>query len=113
MANITSILDKKNTAKKLSLIIDFVAEARKKYNNEESVIDSPTVGTCSGGQDIKYLSVSDKAAVATREIRSILRQLNDLDASTQGVNVKKELTSAIATNPVLANLEASLDLGLE
>ena len=113
MANITTILDKKNTAKKLSLIVDFVKEARKKYNNTDAVIDSPVVVTCSGRLGIKYLSAADKAAVATREIRSILSQLNDLDATTQGVNIKRELTGAVALNPVLANLEASLELGLE
>ena len=111
--NITSILDRKNNAKKLDLIIAIVKDARKKYNNRDSVIDSPVVPTTCGVQGIKYLSVSDKAAVATKEIRAILRDLNSLDATTQGVNIKRELTSAIATNPVLVNLEASLDLGLE
>lgn len=113
MANITEILDRKNGSKKLNAIVEIVKEAREKYNNADAVIDSPSVATTCGVQNIKYLSVEDKAAVASKEIKAILCQLNVLDATTQGVNIKRELTSAIATNPVLVNLEASLALGLE
>lgn len=111
--NIAKILDKKNNEKKLDLIVELVASARKKYNNEDAEIPAPTVGTCAGGQNIKYVSVEDKAALATQALRSILCDINVLDESTPGVNVNKELTSMIATSPVLTNLEASLSLGLE
>jgi len=111
--NITKLLGKKNTAKKLNTIIEIVADARKKYNNTKAEITSPVVSTCNGGQNLKYLSEEDKAAVATRELNTILTQLNALDAEVEGVNVNKELTSMIATNAVLTNLEASLSLGLE
>lgn len=111
--NITKIIGMKNNGKKLDAIVEVVKAARKKYNNEDAVITSPTVATCSGGQNIKYLSDADKAAVATRELEGILSNLNTLDATVEGVNIKRELTSAIATNPVLTNLEASLALGLE
>ena len=111
--NITQILDRKNNAKKLDLIVELVKNARKVYNNEDAVIDVPSIGTCSGKQSVKYLGDADKAAAATKELRDILANLNCLDATVQGVNVKRELTSAIATNPVLVNLSASLDLGLE
>ena len=111
--NISKILDKKNNEKKLDLIVELVTAARKKYNNEDAEISAPTVQTCAGGQNIKYASVSDKAALATKELRAILCDIDQLDAQVEGVNVNKELTSMIATNQVLTNLEASLSLGLE
>ncbi len=111
--SIAKLVGRKNNAKKLNAIVEVVAQARKKYNNEDAVISVPTVATCNGGQSIKYLSDGDKAAAATRELQSILTELNCLDAQVEGVNVNKELTSMIATNPVLTNLEASLSLGLE
>lgn len=111
--NISKLLGKKNNEKKLDAIVEVVADARKKYNNEDAVITTPSVATCNGAQSIKYLSDEDKAAVATKELQTILSDLNVLDAELEGVNVNKELTSMIATNPVLTNLEASLSLGLE
>ena len=111
--NIAKLLGKKNTSRKLDAIVEVVAQARKKYNNEDAEISVPSVATCNGSQSIKYLSDEDKAAVATRELQTILSELNVLDAELEGVNVNKELTSMIATNPVLTNLVASLALGLE
>lgn len=111
--NISKILGKKNNTKKLDVIVQIVAEARAKYNNEESVIDAPKVATCTGAASIKYMADEDKAAVATKELQTILCEVNALDENMQGVNPSRELTSLIATNPVLTNLEASLSLGLE
>lgn len=111
--NITQLIGKKNNTKKLAAIVEIVKEARKKYGNKDADIDSPSVSTCSGKQGLKYLGDADKAALATKELTTILADLNCLDAELQGVNVKRELTGMIATNPILTNLEASLSLGLE
>lgn len=103
----------KNNGKKLDAIAALVKEARKVYNNEDAVIDAPDVVVCGGKQNIKYLSDSDKAAVAGKELQNILTSLNALDATTQGVNIKRELTGALATNPILTNIGQTLALGLE
>ena len=111
--DITKLIGKKNNAKKLAAIVEVVANARAKYNNEDAEIKAPTVNTCSGGQSIKYVSDEDKAALATVELKKILSDISCLDAQMEGVNIKRELTGLIATNPVLVNLEASMTLGLE
>jgi hypothetical protein len=111
--NLTKLISKKNNSKKLTEIVELVKTARKKYNNREAEINSPTVCTVNGGTNMKYLSNSDKAAVATQELQKILREINAIDETVQGVNVNRELTSLLATNPVLTNLEDSLTLGLE
>ena len=110
---LSSIIGAKNNAKKLAAIIALVATARAKYNNEDTVIDAPTITTATGCSGIKYLETSDKAAVATRELKTILCEVNTLDADVQGVNVNRELTGMIATNAILVNLEDSLSLELE
>ena len=109
---LSQLINRKNTAKKLADIVAIVAKARKKYNNEEATIDAPSVTTTGGCQSIKYLDSADKAAVASKELRAILCEVQRIDEHVQGCNVNRVLTELIAVNPTLVNLEESFEISL-
>ena len=105
---ITEILSIKKPAKRLAAIQALVKSARKTYGNTDVEITIPCVNTTSGAQSVKYLTVADKAAAASKALTAIIAQINAADCDVEGVNPDYEVVSLIAVNPVLCSLDASI-----
>ena len=105
---ITKILSIKKPKKRLAEIKSLVQSCRKIYGNKNIEIAEPKVATIDGKISIKYLTDADKAHVASIELNSILKSLNDADANIEGVNVDYEAISLISTSEILCNLDASI-----
>ena len=106
---VTKIISLKKSGKVLEEVANLVKVARKVYGNGDAEITVPSVNTVNGCTNIKYLSTNDKAAVAKKELQSILAEINSADAEVEGLSADYELIGAVATNAVLVNLSASLN----
>jgi len=105
---ITDIIALKKSSKVLKEVAELVKTARKVYGNKDAEITVPGVNTTAGCTSIKYLSADDRAAVAKQELRGIITQINNMDASIEGVVPDYEVIALVSTNAVLCNLDTSI-----
>jgi len=108
---ISAVLAKKKMAAsaKVAAISGIVTSVRAKYGNSDVEIKpTKTVNTCYGLMSMKYLSDEDKLALVTKAISSIRVQAIQTTESTTGIVFEREVEKLVATNPVLSNLEASV-----
>lgn len=105
---LTQILNsKKKVAKKLEMVAEVVAKARKKYGNTDEEITSPEVNTTEGMTDLAYLTDADKVVMASKEINSIRVKAIESTKVTEGTVLDREIERLLAINPVLANLDST------
>ena len=105
---LTQILNsKKKAPKKLEMVAEVVAKARKKYGNTDEEITSPEVNTTEGMTDLAYLTDVDKVAMATKEINSIRVKAIESTKVTEGTILDREIERLLAINPVLTNLDSA------
>lgn len=105
---LTQILNsKKKAAKKLEMVAEVVAKARKKYGNTDEEITSPEVNTTEGMTDLAYLTDADKVVMASKEINSIRVKAIESTKVTEGTVLDREIERLLAINPVLANLDST------
>ena len=93
---------------KLSELNTLVATARKAYGNEEASIAEPEVNTVDGLRKISYLSAEGKVACASTAFNAIKNIAIEAHATTEGMQLDKEIESLIACDPTLCNLSASV-----
>ena len=92
---------------KLGKLVEIVMNCRTSYGNEDVEIEVPAVNTVDGYKSIKYLSDEDKVVVAGKEFSDLAGQAIEMNETTKGLVLDKELTSLIACSPILVNLKAS------
>jgi len=108
MATLTEIVNRKGDAavasQQIADIAEIVTKAREEYGNTDAEVSTTKVNTCDGMVDLKYLSDSDKVAVAAGEIARIRVQAIEAVECTEGANLAREVERLVAVNPVLTNI---------
>ena len=111
--NLTQIInadDKTMDAEaKIEAISAKVNRARKAYGNSDVVIATPVVNTCEGKVDLKFLSDSDKVALAGTSIRNIRMRAIEAVKATDGAVLDREIERLLAVDSVLVNLFVTSD----
>lgn len=106
--SITKILAEEKTSAedKLERVAEIVGAARKAYDNEDSVIDSPMVGTAHGSMNFNHLEADSKVALLRGEVQAIKAQAVEFVECNPGANMNKRIEELLATHGMFVNISA-------
>lgn len=94
---------------KLKAVIAMVKKVREVYGNTDAEIEAPKVGSTNGTVAINLLTTKEKVATAEREIRNCIAKATAEAECTTGIVFDRSFEKAVATSPILTNLELTSD----
>ncbi len=101
--------EKLDAKTKLTAVKDMVKGCRAEYGNKEVEIGSIKVNSVNGMVSVGLLTKAEKVAVAEQQIRGCVQTATVVSENVEGSVFDRAFEFAIATNPILVNLNEKSD----